>query len=155
MAGDDAPGSSIRAEEDDSSIDDQDYVYRRVARDPVNTKLEGEGIRASSVAFEDKEDGMSVFLHSVMATQGLIIPWDVIHGKAPGTFAVARLQVRGLRRLGCGITRDPNPAGEPPHPCNPAHALVHLPPLGKRPLHRLRKEMAGLAELLDPTDGVS
>lgn len=151
MTDGDLPESLIRAEEDDPSIADGDYIYRRVARDPVNTKQEAWGIRASSAAFEDKEDGMSVFLHSVMAGQRLSIPWDVIDGKAPGTFVVARLLVGDLRALGCGVTRDPDPPAEPPHPCNPAHALVHLPPLGKRPLGRLRSKIAQLAELFDRT----
>ena len=150
MTEDDGPLSmSIGEDEDDSTIADDDYLYRRVARDPVNTKREAGTVRASSAAFEDKGDGISVFLESVMAGLDLEIPWSVIAGKAPGRFAIARLRVEAVRGLGCGVTRDGDPAEEPPHPCNPAHALVHLPPVGKRPQHRLRAELARVAELLE------
>lgn len=151
MAEDGAPESPARAE-DDPSISDDDYVYRRIARDPVNTKQEGDGVRASSAAFEDKDDGISVFLESVMAGRGLRMPADVVHGKPVGRFVVARLSVRELRDLDCGITRDPDPPGEAPHPCNPAHALVHLPPIGKAASKRLRGRIARAAEILDPDD---
>lgn len=152
MADDGAPEPQARAE-DDSSISDDDYVYRRIARDPVNTKQEDEGTRASSAAFEDKDDGVSVFLESVMSERGLRIPADVVHGKPAGRFVIARLSVRDLRDLHCGITRDPDPPGEAPHPCNPAHALVHLPPGGKAASKRLRGKIARAAEIFDPDDG--
>lgn len=149
MTEDDGPLSvAIGEDEDDSTIADDDYLYRRVPRDPVNTKQEADAVRASSAAFQDNSDGISVFLESVMAELNLEIPWSVIAGKEPRRFAIARLRVEVVRGLGCGVTRDADPAEEPPHPCNPAHALVHLPPVGKRPQHRLRGELARLAELL-------
>ena len=150
MGADDGPAPTIGEHEDDATIGDDDVVYRRVARDPAHTKLEPSGVRATSAAFEDRDDGMSVFLRSVMIARNLEIPGSVIEGKSAGRFAIAELSVHTLRHeLGCGITRDPDPPGEPPHPCNPAHALVHLPPLGKKPLHRLRGAIARAALLHD------
>ena len=98
MTEDDGPLSvAIGEDEDDSTIADDDYLYRRVARDPVNTKQEADAVRASSAAFQDNSDGISVFLESVMAELNLEIPWSVIAGKEPRRFAIARLRVEVVR----------------------------------------------------------
>ncbi len=83
------------------------------------------GQRASSAAFEDDSDGssMSVYLKSITVAIGLTDA-SVVHGKE-SRWAVAAIPVQTL--IDEEQVVEPNPIVEPllPHPCDPAHALVH------------------------------
>lgn len=133
--------------DDDPTIDDSDVAYRRVRADNVNGRVQDGVLVATSAAFEDHDDGMSVFLESVLADLGL--DWRSV---PPGDgYWVARLKVGALRAAGCGVTRDPDPGDAPPHPCNPAHALVHLPGgLSRNGARRKQREIKELAVVSDP-----
>jgi hypothetical protein len=92
-----------------------------VVRDPKAP----EGRRASSAAFEDDRDGssMSVYLRSIVYNLGLAEE-NVVEAKATG-WAVSAIPVHVLAAE--EQTLEPNPVtdAEEPHPCDPAHALVH------------------------------
>jgi hypothetical protein len=83
------------------------------------------GLRASAAAFEDDSDGssMSVCLRSVTVAIGLTDA-SVVHGKE-SRWAVAAIPVQIL--INEEQVVEPNPIVDPPtpHPCDPAHALVH------------------------------
>jgi hypothetical protein len=101
-----------------------------VVRDP---KAPG-GRRASAAAFEDDSDGspMSAYLKSIVIELGLTDA-DVVHGKETG-WAVASIPVGVL--IDEEQIVEPDPISDPPepHPCDPAHALVHgvKTPKGRR-----------------------
>ena len=145
---------------DDLTIDDDEIVYRRIHRKQLYVEPDGD-VRPNSGAVEDREDGISVFLHSVLVTLDLG-PADVVEGY-PGRL-VARIRVGDLRALTlppdatpakCGITRDPDPPGEAPHKCSPAHALIHTPPnWGKARDRKVRKQIAAAAKLVPDVEGV-
>lgn len=66
---------------------------------------------------------MSVYLNSVV--QELQLPIDaVVHGKGSG-WAVAAVPVGVLIAEEQRVVRDPVVNLHEPHPCDPAHALVH------------------------------
>lgn len=95
--------------EDDPTIGDDEYVWRRVPRDSV--KYESGPPRASSGAFNDSSDGtpMSVDL-------ALLAPspeWSL--GNCDG--GLVRIKVGDLRAGGFGVTRHPLED-------NPAHCYV-------------------------------
>lgn len=101
-----------------------------VVTDP---KMPG-GRRASSAAFQDDNDGssMSTYLESVVSH--LHIGADsVVYGKPTG-WAVASIPVVTLIAENQRVVRDPIVGSPDPHPCDPAHALVHgvKDPKGRR-----------------------
>ena len=106
-------------------VAEADEAYRRVppllvVADP---KADG-GRRASSAAFTDDGDGspMSVYLRSIVEELDLG-PADVTDGKPVG-WAVAAPPVRVLLTEEQAVEHDPVADGAPPHPCDPAHAVV-------------------------------
>jgi len=103
-----------------------DISFRRippllVVNDP---KVPG-GRRASSAAFGDDPDGssMSVYIRSIVFELGLTEA-DVIHGKQAG-WAVAAIPNQTLIDEEQLIRHKPEVDSLNPHPCDPAHALVH------------------------------
>lgn len=92
-----------------------------VVKDP---KAPG-GQRASSAAFNDDSDGssMSVYMQSIVFKEGLTVG-DVVYGK-PSRWAVAAAPVEKLIDEDQRIELDPIRDSPVPHPCDPAHALVH------------------------------
>ena len=133
---------------DDPTIEPDDLVYRRV-RDGgnINVVLNADGERvASSAAFEDDADGISVFLRSTLVSAGLG-PGDVIDGFAG--YVVATLLVKTVRDLGVGVHRDPNPAVARPMPCDVAHCLLKVPQLSRTQNHKLRQRIAAAAVLVE------
>jgi hypothetical protein len=83
------------------------------------------GHRASSAAFNDDRDGssMSVYLQSIVLTIGLTEA-SVTSGKTSG-WAVAAIPVQTLTDEDQNVVADPILGAHVPHPCDPAHALVH------------------------------
>jgi hypothetical protein len=133
---------------DDPTIQPHDVVYRRV-KDGGNISivLDATGKRkASSSAFEDDLDGISVFLHSALVSAGLM-PVDVINGFYG--YVLACIIVLDVRDLGMGVIRDPDPSDAKPMACNVAHCLLTLPKLPKRQNHRLRQRIASVAILME------
>lgn len=83
------------------------------------------GRRASSSAFTDDPNGssMSVYLDSVMEDLHLAVD-AVVYGKGSG-WAVAAVPVGVLIAEEQQVVRDPVLDPLAPHPCDPAHGLVH------------------------------
>ncbi|HVC76427.1 MAG TPA: hypothetical protein VND96_07915 [Candidatus Micrarchaeaceae archaeon] len=131
---------------DDDSIGADDHVYRRVKDGGnINVVRDKDGNRkASSAAFEDDEDGISVFLESAL-TMAELEPAAVITGF--DGYLLARIQVGLIREIGIGVVRDPDPPDAKPMPCNIAHCLLKLPSVSKGAKHRLAQNLAGMAEL--------
>lgn len=65
---------------------------------------------------------MSVYLRSIVERLGLG-PAAVTDGK-PAGWAVAAVPVRVLLAEEQAVEHDPVAGGVPPHPCDPAHAVV-------------------------------
>lgn len=105
-----------------------DRALRRVRPDHVVTdpKAVG-GRRASAAAFEDETDSpslsMSVYLKSIVEALGLTDA-SVVYGK-PTRWAVASIPVQTLINEEQVVEPDPIVNAAVPHPCDPAHALVH------------------------------
>jgi hypothetical protein len=101
-----------------------------VVKDP---KAPG-GQRASAAAFEDDSDGssMSAYLKSIVDRLGLTDA-HVVQGKEAG-WAVASIPVATLIAEQQVVEPDPIVDAPEPHPCDPAHALVHgaKSPKGRR-----------------------
>jgi hypothetical protein len=132
---------------DDDSVHADDFVYRRVKDGGnINVVRNKDGIRiASSAAFEDDADGISVFLESTL-TMAHMEPAAVIAGF--DGYVLARVQVGSIRDMGIGIVRDPNPPDAKPMPCNVAHCLLKLPAVSKGAKHRLGQRLASQAKLI-------
>jgi len=132
---------------DDDTIQSDDLIYRRVRDDgKVNVVIDKNGNRsASSAAFEDDADGMSVFLHSVLLAATLE-PGSIVDGF--DGYVLARLTVQLVRSLGLGIVRDPDPPDAKPMPCNVAHCLLKLAPMSITQNHRLRQKLARASTLI-------
>ena len=140
---DEAP-ATIGDDEDDPTVADDEVLYRRIHKSQAFTDEHGH-LRPGSGAFEDREDGISVFLRSVLVEYGHAVP-EVVVADLPNRH-VAALTVRDVRALGCGVTRDPDPPGEVPHACNAAHALVHTPLGGKARSRKMWKAIAKSASM--------
>lgn len=132
---------------DDDSIQADDFVYRRVKDGGnINVVRDKDGNRkASSAAFEDDDDGISVFLESTL-TMAHLEPAAVIMGF--DGYVLARIQVGFIREIGIGVVRDPDPPDAKPMPCNVAHCLLKLPPVSKGAKHRLGQSLAVVAKLI-------
>jgi hypothetical protein len=110
----------------DVEVSAADVVFRRirplhVVKDP---KAPG-GKRASSAAFEDDSDGssMSTYIRSIVFNIGLT-EIDVVSGKTSG-WAVSAVPVQTLLDEDQEVEHKPEVGSLNPHPCDPAHALVH------------------------------
>src|SRR5262249_31216635 len=104
----------------------------------------------TSAAFQPDDDGVSVYLHSVLSAGGLK-PKDVTNSPLN---AVAALAAWVPRAHELGIRRDPWPADiiDPEHPRNAAHALiVGWNNFSNKARHRIRRELSQAATLIiDP-----
>jgi hypothetical protein len=116
-------------------IDEDDTILRRVQ--PIwvvpDPKVAG-GKRASAAAFEDDSDGsaMSGYARSIVVELRLHDS-DVVNGKGSG-WAVATAPVSVLVSEDQTVRHDPVLDTPTPHPCDPAHCLVHgvKKPKGRR-----------------------
>jgi hypothetical protein len=119
---DDAPPDS----EDDSSIPDDEILYRRIAHYGSGDLVAVDAItghrRPSSGAFKSDNDGISIYLDGVLSEAGLG-PHDLV--RAPQNAAVA-FRAAIPRQLSLGVVRDAWPTGtdDDDHPRNAAHALI-------------------------------
>jgi hypothetical protein len=134
---------------DGETVAAADLVYRRVRDDGANVvrAVDGAVVRASSAAFEDDVDGMSVFVASVLEATGLL-PEDVI-AELDGDYIVAEIPVSELHALHLDVIWKPNPPDAPAHRCAGAHALVLFPNnmSGGQKL-KIGKRLAKLARLI-------
>jgi hypothetical protein len=124
--------------ENDPSILDSEMLYRRIpGSDDISTTWDDNlgRLRASSAAFDDDVDGMSVYLSSV------------VYGH-PG-YLVAMISAGSVRLEGMGVIADPDPIDAPPHPCNPAHALVTTSHMSRSARRKAARNIAKAAVLLD------
>jgi hypothetical protein len=131
-----------------------DTAFRRirpvhVVRDP---KAPG-GRRASAAAFEDDSDGssMSVYLRSLVFQLGLT-EVDVVYGR-PSGWAVAAIPVQTLLDEQQRIEPNPIVGSINPHPCDPAHALVHGDKAEKKRRDRIAR-VSALAHVVPPEGSV-
>lgn len=131
----------------DHSIAPEDFVYRRVKDSGnINVVNDKDGNRiASSAAFEDDDDGISVFLHSTLVEANLDAASVIVGFNG---YVLAKITVEAIRNLGVGVVRDPNPADVKPMPCNIAHCLLKVPPLSKSQKHKVRQGLAHLSKLV-------
>jgi hypothetical protein len=102
------------------------------------------GRRASSAAFSDDPDGssMSVYMESIVGRLGLS-EIDVVYGK-PARWAVAAIPVQKLVQEEQRVEHDPIADSATPHPCDPAHGLVH----GDKSQKRRRERIAAASPLI-------
>lgn len=93
--------------QDDSTISDDDLVYRRIGPQWVK---EDERRSFSSAAFDDssKDDAMSVFLKSKVDDLGLTFD-SILEGYED--CGVAELRVGDIRAAGMGVHYDGDPPG--------------------------------------------
>ncbi len=111
---------------DDASIEDDDIALRRVFDAHKINFVKVDAVtherRASSAAFRFDDDGMSVYLNSILQQRNL----DAQAVITQPFNAVAGVTVRSIRQLQIGITRDPYPASEPDptHVRHAAHCLI-------------------------------
>jgi hypothetical protein len=98
------------------------------------------GRRASSAAFADDSDGssMSVYLFEIVHGLGLKES-DAVHGK-PSGWAVASIPFKVLDDEEQVVEPDPIVDSPEPHPCDPAHALVHGDKRPKARRERIAKQ---------------
>jgi hypothetical protein len=105
--------------EDDVSISDDDTLWRRVFPSWIVSDENTGGLRVSSAAFDDSEDGspLSVLIAAVVAetrrtAREILAGYD--------GYALAAITARTARSVGQGIARTPEPN-------EPAHASVFGP----------------------------
>ena len=103
----DAPPDS----EDDTSISDDEILYRRIAHYGSGDLVAVDAItghrRPSSGAFKSDDDGISVYLNGVLSEMGLS-PHDLV--RAPQN-AVVAFGAAVPRQLSLGVARDAWPTG--------------------------------------------
>ncbi len=122
----DVDGWEEPAEGDDSSIPDDEILLRWVpAFDPnllARDSDTGEVLGPTSGAFSPDTDGASVYIDSLMQTEGLESR-DIRHAETDSVWA---LRVAEVRELALGVRRDPWPTDvdDPEHPRYAAHALI-------------------------------
>ena len=141
--------------ENDEAISDSAILYRRIydigsTSWIVVDQVTGER-RPCSGAFMPDDDGLSVYLGSVLADQGLG-PEDLVRNPMNGVVSLGVSDVRGLE---LGVVADPWPAttDEKPHLRDAAHALVKgLESLGKKRQHRMRQTLASTANFVYPPE---
>lgn len=126
-------------------VSETDTSFRRVPPVLVVTdpKAPG-GRRASSAAFDDDPDGssMSAYIRSIVDRLGLS-EIDVVHGK-PARWGVAAIPVAKLINEEQRVEHDPIVDSATPHPCDPAHALVH----GDKSQKKRRERIAAASPLV-------
>lgn len=141
---------------DDPTVAEADVLLRRVY-DSGNTnfvsidQVTRERVPTSaSFRVQADEDGLSLYLESVLGAAGL----DANAVVAAPMNAVAALRAQAIRALGLGVVRDPFPADvpDPDHPRHAAHALAVGWPGGRSARHRLSQQLARAARLvIDPS----
>ena len=131
----------------DQSIAPEDIVYRRVKDGGnINIVRDKYGNRVtSSAAFEDDDDGISVFLQSTLAEANLEAASVIVGFNG---YVLAKITVDAVRNLGVGVVRDPNPDDVKPMPCNVAHCLLKISPMSKSERHKVRQGLAHVSELM-------
>ena len=109
----------------DNEVLGSDSTFRRIPPAWVVTDEKApNGKRVSSEAFKDDRDGssLSVYLASTVYKIGYAVA-DVVQGK-PTDWAVASTLVNTFIEENQTVMGDPIDNGNPPHICDPAHALV-------------------------------
>jgi hypothetical protein len=114
------------AADDDPTIGNAERLLRRVHRKNIVPDYNLNRWRPSSAAFDDDEDGISVFLSSIVTGQLGLPESDVLINFAENSLiALTAGQVRSdLLSPPLGVKRDPDPLTATPHPCSLAHALM-------------------------------
>lgn len=126
-------------------VADADDALRRVP--PVlvtfDPKADG-GRQASSAASDNDADGspVSVYLRSIVEELGLGA--DAVTDGKPAGWAVAAIPVRVLLAEQQVVEHDPVSGGDPPHPCDRAHAVVR----GEKKQKSRRERIARAAPLV-------
>lgn len=132
--------------EDDTSIPDEEILYRRLSFDGgdwvVRHLVSGERIRPSSAGFDPDTDGVSVFRRSVLL--GLDPPLGPAAVALRPSDIVAGFTVADVRSLSLGVRDDqwPKDVEDPDHPRYAAHALITgLDGLGRNARRRRQKQL--------------
>jgi hypothetical protein len=133
------------AREDDPSVEGDEVLFRRVARqdDTAMTIFdEGLGTRLiRSGAFRFDPDGCSVYRRATLHACGLSAQSVV---KLPQNIILSVL-VDAVRAAGFGVTADPNPH-EDDHPRSAAHSLIlNTAPIRNKALVRACRQLAASA----------
>jgi hypothetical protein len=140
---------SVSPPEDDTTIPDDDALYRRVPhrghdfwfRDVAT----GEG-RPTSGVFMPDPDGLSVYRRSILHENKLSAVDVTID---PTTNAVVSVNVGDVRSLGLRVWNDAWPADSDGHARDVAHTLVKgLDGLGKNAQLRRRRDLAKLPSIV-------
>ena len=145
---------ALHDSEDDSTIADDEVLYRRIAHYGLGDLVAVDAItghrRPSSGAFKSDDDGISVYLNGILSEAGLG-PHDLV--RAPQN-AVVALRATAPRQLSLGVVRDAWPTGtdDDDHPRNAAHALiVGFLGLSGKERRRTQKALAQLCTwVIDP-----
>lgn len=130
--------------DDDTSVQDDDRLLRRVHPEHVVLDQNRGVYRPSSAAFADATDGISVYLRSVLdridRCEQDVLEQYPRHSLVAFTASVAR--DKSLLNPPFAVRRDPDPADTPAHPCSPAHALLVGLLRGNPGAKRQRKPLA-------------
>lgn len=155
-----ADDSGILHADDDSSISDDDWLYRwvpafepsMIARDSVT----GDVIGPTSGAFQPDTNGTSVYLESVLLENDLSAQ-DATHAETDSVWAISVSELRSIREVdgsgrtyGLGLRRDafPQDVDDPEHPRYVAHALITgLLEMPKKPRIRAQRGLARATSL--------
>lgn len=141
--------------DDDPTIDNKEVLLRRVydSGDTTFVRVDQLTLKRSptsaSFRLQDGEDGLSLYLESVLAAADLAA---TAVASAPMN-AVAALPARAIRAAGLGLVRDPFPddVPDPDHPRHSAHALAVGWAPGRKARHRISQRLATAATLVvDP-----
>lgn len=120
--------------EDDSSIPDEEKLWRRIPKSQIVPGDDGKP-RPSSAAFRDRETGeISVHLSSLTTKEAALERFP--------EFSLAEIPAGLPRSLGYSVARDPI-KDDSILPDDPSHALVCPPP--SRSLNRCRKDHSVMA----------
>lgn len=96
--------------QDDTTIPDNERLWRRVFPSAIHTDEETNELRAQSGAFRDHRGPLSVDIASLTTLEASLI-------QGPG-MQMAEFSAKTARNAGCKIRRDPLPG-------DPAHALIY------------------------------
>lgn len=137
---------------DDPSIDGDEQLYWRAPQLPLDDWTvfdEGrEGHRVRRGAFVWNEDGVSCYMHSILAELGL----DFHAIKEEPRNGVLSVLAQNVRECDFGVARDPNPDYIPAEllqPRDQAHTLiVHADEVGRKRRNRLTSELARTAQIM-------
>ncbi len=116
-------------------------MLRRIHPDHLIWDASRNIFRASSAAFDDVYDGVSVFLRSMLDAIGRSETDVLINYNRHSLVSFTAGAVRAFDPP-LGVRRDPDPLGVPPHPCSPAHALVTGIPTTKAGKKHYRRPLA-------------